>query len=296
MGAINRIFLGAIILVGFCDAIAGQTSGKNARTAAEKSSLETVNNPDTSVLLANNAYVIMDLNYIAANPDLLNDKNVLRYFALINNCSRNTDSARSLKDAKLRESFHNELEYPAIEKYYKSKAPEILARVQKSLIVTVANGVLGEYDTTKNLFPVTSYPGPKTSIKIQSDISTRGAAVVENGGSICMDATNLRNHDANFPAVYIVSIGRSITIGEVPIQLATARDYIESTPGRRDVRFDAKLNFSNTPPKVVQHCPRPDTMCVVLQATVANISVLKAGARLAFGGAKPDEVLATLQP
>lgn len=126
--------------------------------------------PKLSVLSAHdlqalqNSTTQLDLIWLHADPSLLENRDVLKQFAILNNCSED------YRDwVKFRRSLDNEFDYPSIASYYKTKGHEILAEIPTEFSATLpnfimANGavldfVLGEYNPERKAFSFVNLRG-----------------------------------------------------------------------------------------------------------------------------------------
>jgi hypothetical protein len=103
--------------------------------------------------------VQLDINLVRVHPEILQNKQFMRYFIALNNCS----------NPGIKKTLDNELDYPRVESYYRSKAAEIVGALPPSVALAMFGGArsvhdptitgdslrLGDYDLSKNEFPLT---------------------------------------------------------------------------------------------------------------------------------------------
>lgn len=104
----------------------------------------------------NNQTLRFDLSLARLDPAVLDDKAFMRYFILLNNCRLNApapNTPAATVDPRIVRALDNELDYPKIAAFYKTKAQGMLEGLSVSdgdLLITA--GSLGTYDTAKSAF------------------------------------------------------------------------------------------------------------------------------------------------
>jgi hypothetical protein len=121
---------------------------------------------------------IMDLNLIRELPSVLDDPAMMSYFALLNNCQAHAAAFRSLQVQKL----PNELDFPPIAQFYKTKAASITRDAPRRVAFVFAdfpsgnqieNFYLGQYDTATGFFPIVNRFGAQVTVKYDNVIAPR---------------------------------------------------------------------------------------------------------------------------
>jgi hypothetical protein len=203
----------------------------------------------------------LDLFLLRHNPSLLDDKLIMHYFIMLNNCGApRTDIVR------LRRSFDSELDYPPIAKFYKARASPIVKDIptgltlhmdtfpdprDKGLIPTPLE--LGEYDTTRKAFPfVFRVGGNKTKMTLAFDdtkpFPARGNIT---GVNSCMAATQSYGGVSGLGrSIYIVAF-KAVKIAELPMDESAAGTWIRKYAGARRITLDLDLDLLQQPPESV---------------------------------------------
>ncbi|MGC2112517.1 MAG: hypothetical protein WA655_23565 [Candidatus Korobacteraceae bacterium] len=94
----------------------------------------------------------VDLLAIRLNKSLLDDKRIMKYFILLNNCSGPPD---------IQAAVNSEFDFPSMAAFYKAQATQIVSGVSNSITVDVGPFVLGEYDSGRKAFPFIEAAGTK---------------------------------------------------------------------------------------------------------------------------------------
>ncbi len=195
-----------------------------------------------------NGTVRSDLNAFRLNPSLLDQKAVMQYFIGLNNC-HSRDIGRALQ---------NELDYPALATFYKSKAAEILSALPNTIGVAMFRGntkgaqiwgksiggwdatlktlSLGQYDVNRKVFPILVSDKSKSfQVSGVQELEVNRQSL-ERTCPVAYDAM-MRSPESNasLPSRYSVSINPQ-SYSEMPMTEADARKYIERANGpQRDV-------------------------------------------------------------
>ncbi|HTP34428.1 MAG TPA: hypothetical protein VMJ75_19760 [Candidatus Acidoferrales bacterium] len=201
----------------------------------------------------NDATVRYDLNYLRLNPAALDQKPVMQYFAALNNCNHR-DVERAL---------YNELDYPAIAEFYKARAAEILAPLPRTITdvafdryiggsqvgnvkMWTQSLTLGEYDRRRQVFPL-RFPG-KDSVEIPEAMSIDSGS--RKLAQTCPAAQKAASAvHAYLPAKYEIAL-RPAAYRELPMDEASARQYIDSTGPQRPVFLAVDVAIQDSPPNI----------------------------------------------
>jgi hypothetical protein len=196
--------------------------------------------------------VRFDLNYLRLNPAALDQKPVMQYFVALNNCNQH-DVERAL---------FNELDYPALAAFYKSKAAQILAPLPRTITdVSFDRFIggyqqgnwrlwsqslsLGEYDPQRKAFPL-KYPG-KDMVEIPEALSTDSN---RNPGQTCPAAQKTAGAAHSFlPLKYEIAV-RPAAYRELRMDEASARQYIDSAGQQRAVFLAVDVAILDSAPNV----------------------------------------------
>lgn len=240
----------------------------------------------------NQASVSYDVNYFRLNPAALDQKPVMQYFIALNNCN----------NSQIERALFNELDYPALAGYYKSKAPQILASLPRT-VTDVAlyryigghqSGAwrlwsgslsLGEYNTQRKAFPL-KYPG-KDSVEIPDTLSTES-----NGRDLskgCPTASRAAGAaSAYLPATYAIAL-RPAVYKELPMDEDAARKYIDSANQQRNVFLAVDVTLLDSPP-TISHINNSSTQAT-FRAQTARIRVIDANTLKPLGSLYDDHSL-----
>jgi hypothetical protein len=242
----------------------------------------------------------MDLNAIRFNPALLEQKPVMQYFIALNNCN----------DRAVQRALQNELDYPALAKFYSAKATEILSGLPDTVGLLMFRGntkgfllwgkatggydptlktlALGEYDTDRKAFPIS------VSDKSKSFEVAGTQQVGIDFGSLaksCPVASNsmVPRASAGLPLSYSVTIKQPLSFHELPMSEADARKYIESANSSQRgivlaVDFHVAPNVQKTSAKEM-----------AFTGTIARVTVLNASSFQKIGILYDDRSLAPAQ-
>ena len=266
--------------------------------------LGTLSNPQTTEILRTNLTTLLDMQLLRLQPSLLDDPQMLKYFVLVNNCTYTADHTN---DTQVWRLMKNELDYPQAADYYKSHATEILAGVPRNTVATIDSAQLGEFDTGKKAFPLVVMRGSNAKpreVKLQHReiMNATDAINAGNGGSrSCSDAVvqrQLLEGKGQLPKVYALDVEREMTFSQVPMEMDTARKFIESAPANRQVRFDGVFEFLDDPkPASSQPCGGNVYLkCIAFATTVKTITAVKPGSSPMIGKVAPDQALAVVYP
>jgi hypothetical protein len=133
--------------------------------------------------------VQLDINLVRVHPEILQNKQFMRYFIALNNCS----------NPGIKKTLDNELDYPRVESYYRSKAAEIVGALPSFVALAMFGGArsvhdptitgdslrLGEYDQSKGAFPLTFHAawGSQKSAAPASGGTANNGAANNSGGN-----------------------------------------------------------------------------------------------------------------
>jgi hypothetical protein len=231
--------------------VAPQALGTSPQTASPRAQPVSASSPQTpspghgtlqpsELGQMNNGTVRFDLNAIRLKPSLLENKFVMQYFIGLNNC----------QDRKVEHALQNELDYPALAKYYKDNATAILSSLPDAGGLGMFTGnhqggvlwgrpfggydpklktlALGEYDTKRQVFPIlVSGKGRPFEVSgVQHFVSDRQS--LEKTCPVAYDEI-IRSYQArqSLPSAYNVTFPAK-TFNELPLPEAEARAYINS--------------------------------------------------------------------
>lgn len=270
---------------------------------------------ETGALAQDNLTVFFDLNMFRANPDMLNNPGIMKYFAYLNGCAMTNSLSNQIMQV-----LRNELDYPRVAEFYRGLSKNTLADVPQTTRVTFASTILGTYDTTRKAFPVehieNGHHGPITlPMQIALDATntpSRGTA------SSCNSVSAVRNTNDQFAAkavregalakVYVFDTDKAHNFTEVPMAEEAARKLLESANPNggniRSVRFDAELTLLDSPaPKVITNCNHQANLtCVEFPARLDKVSVVSPAHHVGWPGTGmggydvPEQTLAVVYP
>ena len=201
----------------------------------------------------NQPTVRFDLNFLRLNPAALDQKPVMQYFIALNNCS----------DRNIERAIYNELDYPALAAFYRSKASQILNSLPKTVTdvalyrfiggqqsgnwkLWTQSLSLGEYNVQRKAFPL-KYPG-KDNVEITDSLSSDGTR--SDLTKACpVAAKPAAAVSVYLPAQYVISI-RPAAYRELPMDEDAARKYIDSSSGQRNVFLAVDVTILDSPPTV----------------------------------------------
>jgi hypothetical protein len=214
----------------------------------------------------NNGTVRFDLNAMRVNPGLLQQKPVMQYFIALNNCN----------DSSLERALQNELDYPALAKFYSAKAAEILAGLPDTAGIVMFGGdkitastgdqswvlwgrraagnapipktlTLGEYDLSRKVFPVLVSDKSKTIDLAGAQRIDADRVSLKKSCPAGYDTLMWSRAGAFLPTAYSVSVP-SMTFSELPMDEGGARKYIEGAgSGQRNVVLGVDLHLKPGP-------------------------------------------------
>lgn len=201
----------------------------------------------------NNATVRFDLNYFRLNPAALDQKPVMQYFIALNNCN----------DLNIERALFNELDYSALAAFYKSKAPQILASLPRTVsdvalyryigghqsgnwILWSKSLTLGEYDPRRKAFPL-KYPG-RDSVEIPDSLSTenKGRELAKGCPAAAKAARGVNSY---LPTAYVISLKPAV-YRELPMEEDAARKYIDRATPPRSVFLVLDVTILDSPPNI----------------------------------------------
>ena len=240
----------------------------------------------------NQPSVRFDLNFLRLNPAALDQKPVMQYFIALNNCN----------DRNVERAIYNELDYPALAAFYRSKASQILnslprtitdvalyrfigGQQQGSLRMWTQSLSLGEYNVQRKAFPL-KYPG-KDNVEISDSLSSDSTR--SDIGKTCpVAAKPAATVNAYLPAQYVISI-KPATYRELPMGEDAARKYIDSSNGQRSVFLGVDVTILDRPPVIV---PLSNTSRkATFQAQTTRIRVIDGRSLKPLGALYDDHTL-----
>jgi hypothetical protein len=201
------------------------------------------------------ATVRFDIEYLRLTPAALDQKPVMQYFIALNNCN----------DSKVERAIFNELDYPELAAFYKSKASQILAPLPRTLpgvglyqhigghqadgwTMWSASISLGEYNRQQKAFPL-KYPG-KDSVEIPESLSAQSN--VRNLERTCPSAVKAAAAVTRYlPANYGIAL-HPASYRELPMDEDAARKYIDSAGQQRNVFLVLDVTLLDSPPTISQ--------------------------------------------
>ena len=240
----------------------------------------------------NDATVRYDLNYFRLSPSALDQRPVLQYFIALNNCD----------DRNIERALFNELDYPALATFYKSRASQILASLPKTVadvalyryidghksgnwVLWSKSLSLGEYDRQRKAFPL-KYPG-KDSVEIADSLSTES-----NGRDLTKScpaaAKAARAANSYLPTTYSISLKPAL-YRELPMDEDAARRYIDGAGPQRNVFLAVDVTILNSPPNVSR--ANNTISQVSLHAQTARIRVIDGNTQKPLGTLFDDHSL-----
>ena len=267
-------------------------------------------------LTQDNLTTFFDLNLFRANPDLLNDPGVMKYFAYLNSCGMT-----SSRSAQINGVFRNELDYPQVADFYRGHAKETLLKVPQTPRVTFGTTTLGTYDTTRKIFPIEHIENgrrlPMTlPMQIPLDATnpggSRGTASSCSGFLLARSDDNRLTanaaHGGTLAGVYVFDTDKAHNFSEVPMEVEAARKLLESAAPNggniRTVRMDAEITLlDGQAPKVITGCNHNANLtCVEFPARLDKVSVISPAHHVGMPGTftggynVPEQILAVVYP
>ena len=202
----------------------------------------------------NQTAVRFDVNFLRLNPAALEQKPVMQYFIALNNCN----------DRNVERAIYNELDYPALAAFYRSKASQILNSLPRTITdvalyrfiggqksgnwrMWTQSLSLGEYNVQRKTFPL-KYPG-KDTVEISDSLSSDSTR--SDLAKTCPVAGKpAATVNAYLPAQYVISI-KPAMYRELPMEQDAARKYIDSSNGQRNVFLGVDVTILDRPPVIV---------------------------------------------
>jgi len=197
--------------------------------------------------------VRFDMNFLRLNPTALDQKPVMQYFIALNNCS----------DRNIERAIYNELDYPALAAFYRSKASQILNSLPRTVTdvalyrfiggqqsgnwrLWTQSLSLGEYNAQRKAFPL-KYPG-KDNVEIADLLSSDGTR--SDLTKTCPVAVKPAAAATPYlPAQYLISI-KPAAYKELPMDEDAARKYIDGSSGQRNVFLAVDVTILDRPPAI----------------------------------------------
>jgi hypothetical protein len=201
-------------------------------------------------------------------PSLLDEKKLMQFFIMANNCV----GPNFIKASR---GLTNELEYPGMVSFYKSKAPQILTSVPRTLVMgyqyvgapvaghpdAFSAVYLGEYDLARKAFPFVDHIGGRLTVAL--DEASPGES-----DSMCSGSTGF-TYDVSFPAVKFT---------DLPMSEADARTYLSSPRvgqaglGRQVVIF-VEIEVLPDAPQLTAKPNNPSQRLVSLKGRVSKVTI-----------------------
>jgi hypothetical protein len=260
----------------------GITNWDSAHGRLTSEDLQRINQPS----------VRFDMNFLRLNPTALDQKPVMQYFIALNNCN----------DRNIEHAIYNELDYPALVAFYRSKSSQILNSLPRTVTdvalyrfiggqqsgawkLWTQSLTLGEYNLQRKAFPL-KYPG-KSSVEIADSLSTNGAR--PDFARTCPAAVKpAAAANAFLPAEYDISIKPAV-YRELPMDEDAARKYIDSSSGQRNVFLAVDVTILDSPPVIATLSNTGNK--ATFRAQTARISVIDGKTLKALGALYDDHTL-----
>jgi len=216
-----------------------------------------------SLARIDNVGVRLDLNLFRLDPKFLDALGSMRYFVVLNNCK-----AAGNIDQRIVKVLDNELDYPKVSAYYKSRAASTLENLPTTATISIAGASLGPYDTAKKVFPIL-YGRRKlefTSVRVNADRSKLS--------NFCLDAMRQILNAPEIPNLYDLTFTPTLAFTELPMDEASARTYIEHTnEAQRVIAFDIDFRILDSPPQITWM--NPSTPVAAMTAQIEKITIVK---------------------
>ena len=214
----------------FCLGLLSSTPNIRVSAQATAAKFKTL---DTATLKenANDPSLVLSFNLIRQTPSVFDqDKGFLDSFILLNNCH----------NPAIENQLKSEFDYPQVASFYKMHAGEILASAPTTITIPIHID-LGSYDTSKSAFPFHAYPLTQEQSALpnsQKQDQNQGLSfdhldynsleVVRS----CPLAFNGYADGTGRASIYDLSFS-PIVVSGIPMDEASARQYVESLPDAR---------------------------------------------------------------
>lgn len=225
---------------------------------------------------------------LRANPSLLDETRIMRYFILINNCHETKDIHAQV-DPRIVKALDNELDYPKISAYYKERAQPILDGLKLGPLTVMIDGPrLGSYDTAKHEFPFIQHiprVGPRSGFIIAGYVEMGTGGGDKSLLNVCFPAS-FENSTHHLFERFSVELN-PMNFSGLPMDEADARKYIESTePNFRSTLLKIDLDLTAKPQ--VDLNPRSGNIKANFPADIKGVTILKAQSRETLGVLYPS--------
>lgn len=216
-------------------------------------------------------------------PSLLDEKKLMQFFIMANNCV----GPNFIRASR---GLDNELEYPGMVSFYKPRAAEILQSVPRTLVMgyqyagapvpghpdALSPIYLGEYELARKSFPFVDRYGGKMTV-------TFDEASPGDSDAMCSGTTGF-TYDLSFPAVKFT---------ELPMSEADARSYLSGPRvGKaglgRQVVVILEIEVLPDAPRLTAKPNNPSQRLVSLKGRVSKVTVVNPYSN--------NSTLAVLQP
>jgi hypothetical protein len=208
--------------------------------------------------------VQLDLNLMRFDPASFDNPDFFKYFVAMNNCG----------NPGIDNSLNSEFEYPKIAAFYKDKAPNILNQVPTTVRVQLGNLLLGQYDPARKAFPIASSTtnGSITQSR-ELMVDHVDPMPMHTALIVCGPASRLLARSGTY--IYRIKFD-PLKFTEVPVDEATARDWVQSSTGRT-VRLLLEVDILPQAPQVMSALHKPTG--VIFSGAVKRLVVVTAGSR-----------------
>jgi hypothetical protein len=206
----------------------------------------------------------LDLLLLRANPSLLDDPSLMRYFIMLNQCG-----ASGAQQMSAMRSLHSEFDYPAMAASYKASAADIVKVAPDRFTLAMAAPYdqsghyhLGEWDPARKAFPFVDLYKKPTTVKFDN---------VTPGG----DRSCTRGIQPDSPPVYRVMFPEQ-KFTEIPMTEEAARAYVAKHGQGRPVSAIVEVQVLPDPPQTWKKDPRTGDkeLYVTFQGKVTKVSII----------------------
>ena len=205
----------------------------------------------------------LDLMIIKENRDLLNNKAVMDYFILMNECNSGTSNAIM--------SFNNEFDYPKYVQFYKEHYGEICNVVKNKITIELGPVELGKYNQQSNSFSFVFSEGISEHVLKEINLTqTSTRAVFCKGFSTSQTP---------------MFIGYSVTVPEMkfkdfPMDEASARAYVEGNGAKmRLVKFIVEIVLLKTPTLSFSEFTKPSGKLANFSGKIVKVTAVNANGK-----------------
>jgi len=205
----------------------------------------------------------LDLMIIKENRDLLDDKAVMNYFIVMNECNSGTSNAIK--------SFNNEFDYPKYVQFYKESYGEICNAVKNKITIELGPVELGKYNQQSNSFSFVFPEGISEHVLKEISLAHASTRAVFCKGFSTYQTPGFSGYSVTVP---------EMKLKDFPMDEISARTYVEGNGSKtRLVKFIVEIVLLKTPKVSFAEFTKPFGKLANFSGKIVKITAVNANGK-----------------